>query len=101
MTDKTSRLWKLCSLNQVQQRIVDELWTSDGVCVCGRPITKMDAKICLAQVHTSWAELASVRNTLAVGIYCGFCAQQINMLLKSLKKLPEPDKLKRQQISGE
>ena len=42
----------------------------------------------------------STRNTLAIGIYCGWCANKINVLLKSLKALPESDKLKSNIMSG-
>lgn len=96
------RLWKLVTLSLDQQHIVEDLWTQErGICTCGRAILKMDAKLCMSYINTSWAALPGVRNTMAIGIYCGFCAQIINMTLKSLKKLPEPDKLKRQTLSDE
>lgn len=95
------RLWKLCSLTMEQQKIVEYLYLSDGVCACGNPIRRMSPKMCMAQINTSWCELPSVRNTMAVGIYCGRCAELIDVCLKSLKKLPEDDKLKRTRISGE
>ena len=93
------RLWRLVNLSMEQQRTVEALWTSDGVCACGAPIARMADKICLAQVNSSWCALETVRNTLAVGIYCASCADKINVLLKSLKALPEADKLKRQTFS--
>jgi len=89
-----SRLWRLVSLSFSQQREVEALWTADGLCVCGRPIRRMDAKMCLAQVNSSWSSLEAARNTLAIGIYCAVCADRINVCLKTLKALPERDKLK-------
>jgi hypothetical protein len=83
-----------------QQRTVEALWTTDGVCACGKPIRATDDKICMAQVNTSWCALPAIRNTLAVGIYCKWCADAINVTLKSLKKLPERDKLKRTTFSN-
>ena len=95
-----NRLWKLVSITLEHQRIVEQLWLSDGLCTCGRPISRMAPKICMAQINTSWCELPAVRNTMAVGIYCGRCAELIDVCLKSLKKLPEADKLKRIRLSG-
>jgi bacterioferritin-associated ferredoxin len=94
-----ARLWKLVAITLEQQHLVEFLWLSDGVCTCGNPIKKMSPKMCLAQINTSWCKLESVRNTMAVGIYCGRCAELIDVCLKSLKKLPEADKLKRTIIS--
>jgi hypothetical protein len=93
------RLWKLVSITLEQQKLVENLWLSDGVCVCGRPIKVSSPKMCMAQINTSWCELPAVRNTMAIGIYCGRCAELIDVCLKSLKKLPEPDKLKRSRIN--
>jgi hypothetical protein len=77
-----------------QQRTVEALWQSDGLCACGRPIRRMDEKMCIAQVNSSWCVLTAARNTLAIGIYCAVCADRINVCLKTLKALPERDKLK-------
>lgn len=95
------RLWQLVALSLEQQRIVEALWTQDGLCMCGAPIGRMADKMCLAQVNSSWCALESVRNTLAVGIFCASCADKVNVLLKSLKPLPEADKLKRRAFSNE
>lgn len=95
-----NRLWKLVSITLEHQRVIEQLWLSDGVCTCGNVIKRQHPKMCMAQINTSWCELPAVRNTMAVGIYCGRCAELIDVCLKSLKKLPEADKLKRTQISG-
>src|ERR1700683_697881 len=95
------RLWKLVSITLEQQRIVEHLWLSDGVCTCGNTIQRMAPKICMAQINTSWCVLPAVRNTMAVWIYCGRCAELIDVCLKSLKKLPESDKLKRTILTDE
>lgn len=95
-----SRLWRLVTMSMEQQRTVEALYTADGHCVCGRVIRRMDDKTCLAQINTSWCKLEAARNTLAIGIYCAWCANKINLLLKSLAPLPERDKLKSQVISG-
>ena len=89
-----NRLWRLVTLSMEQQRTVESLWISDGMCACGATIARKDDKICIAQVNTSWAALESARNTLAIGIYCARCADIINVTLKSLRALPERDKLK-------
>lgn len=83
-----------------QQHTVDDLWRTDGHCVCGRPILSAHPKLCLAQVNSSWSPLVMARNTLAIGLYCGRCSDIINMTLKNLRPLPEDDKLKHQAISG-
>ena len=80
-------------MSMEQQRTVEALWQSDGICACGRPIAARDDKICLAQVNSSWCTLPAARNTLAIGIYCARCADLINVCMKSLKALPERDKL--------
>lgn len=95
-----ARLWRLVTMSMEQQRTVEALWLSDGICSCGRPIIARDPKLCLAQVNTSWCTLAGVRNTLAIGIYCTVCADAINVFMKNLRQLPERDKLKRTPISG-
>lgn len=88
-------------MNLEQQRTVDALWVKDrGLCVCGAVIERMHPKMVFSQINTSWCVLESVRNTLAIGIYCGKCSDIICMTLKNLKPLPEPDKLKRQTFSG-
>lgn len=83
-----------------QQRTVEALYTSDGACSCGRPIGRMSDKIVMAQINSSWCVLDGVRNTMAIGIYCSACADKINVCLKSLKALPERDKLKSIPLSG-
>jgi hypothetical protein len=93
-----NRLWKLVAITLEQQKLVESLYLSDGVCVCGNTIKIMAPKMCMAQINTSWCELPAVRNTMAIGIYCGRCAELINVCLKSLKKLPESDKLKRSRL---
>jgi hypothetical protein len=95
-----SRLWRLVTMSMEQQRTVEELWLSDGYCVCGCAIRRQDAKLCMAQINSSWCVLEAVRNTLAVGIYCSRCAELIEVCLKSLKKLPERDRLKSHIISN-
>ena len=92
-------MWRLMSLSLAQKHDVDNLWLSDGVCVCGNPIKHDDAKMALAQVNTSWSPLPGARNTIAVGIYCGPCADKINVALRNLRALPERDKLKSRKIS--
>lgn len=95
------RLWKLVSLNLEQQRLVEFLYCADGQCTCGNPISRTSPKLVMAQINSSWCEFAAVRNTMAVGIYCGRCAELIDVCLKSLKKLPEADKLKKIRLSGD
>jgi len=94
------RLWKLVTMSMEQQRTVEYLWLSNGICTCGQPIDRNDDKLCLAQVNSSWASLDAAKNTLAIGLYCKWCADKINVLLKSLRALPEPDKLKKQRFTG-
>jgi hypothetical protein len=94
-----SRLWRLVTLSMEQQRTVDALYISDGVCACGRAILRADPKLVMAQINSSWCTLDAVKNTMAIGIYCDQCANLINICLKSLKQLPERDKLKSHIIS--
>ena len=94
------RLWRLVSITLEQQRTVEELYLADGTCTCGAIITRQSPKMVMSQINSSWATLAAVRNTMAIGIYCGRCAELIDVCLKSLKQLPERDKLVSKVISG-
>lgn len=83
-----------------QQRTVEDLYLADGYCSCGRLVRRQDAKLVMSQINSSWSTLPAVRNTMAIGIYCSRCAELIDVCLKSLRQLPEADKLKKKVLSG-
>ena len=88
-----SRLKQWASLNIEQQHVVEQLFNSDGICICGRTIEKNHDKLVMAQVQTSWFPVEAWRNTIVFGLYCVLCANRIHACFKGLKTSQQPDKV--------
>lgn len=80
------RLIRLEALSQTQQRTVRQMLDSEGLCSCGRQMTRVSAKFIFCNATSQHPLRKELHGALIMGAYCYSCAKEINGLLAKLKE---------------